>query len=117
MAGYIKHLKELSQTDREMEVDLKISGSYHELIHEEPVSAVTAQTNATGWTCNNYELGEIQLYGDNCTVDVLFNAAGDHDRDRGYCGTSLSGDAVAVIDDKGDVTFRDVSALLDDEEG
>jgi len=113
MTDYIKHLNTLSQVELESAIDSKIADSYHDIIHHDAASAAIAETNATGWACDDYGIVDIQLGNDECTVDLTFHAAGDQDPDRGYCGTSISGEAVAVIDHDGDVTYRNISGSVD----
>lgn len=116
MPNYIAYLRGLSKSQLETEIDAKIADNHLELIHDEALSGPTADTNAYGWGIDTYEIvdcaSELDLSGDRVAVHISAQARGDQDLDKPPCGDTIDIDAVAVIDDNGDVTFKDVEAAV-----
>jgi hypothetical protein len=69
-----------------------------------------ADTNASGYSVDEYEITSIELGEDECVVTLGYGASGDQHEDRMYLGETIRGEAVAVVDDRQHVTYRDVSA-------
>ena len=113
MPGYIDKLRRLTKEELENEIDGKIADSYGELINSEGASSAIAVTNAFGWGCDEYEVTNIDVQEDECVVDISWHASGDQDEDKPFCGDSISGTAQAVIDDDGNVSYRDIEAETD----
>jgi len=111
--NYIDTFKTKPPAQQDSEIDDKISGSYHELIHTEAAASATASTNASGWFCDEYYDVEFEIEEDTIVVTLGWHATGDQDSDKGYCGTTISGNATAKINSDGGVTFEDVSAEVD----
>jgi hypothetical protein len=114
--NYIEFLNRIDEADRNDLIEDKIEKSYYNLIHTEELSSVICATNATGFTCDEYNITEINIDENSCDVSIEFWASGDQDPDHGHCGTALSGSATAHIDCNGIVSYSDISAELDVDE-
>jgi hypothetical protein len=116
MPKYIQHLRGLSKSALETEIDSKIADNYHDIIHDEALSGPTAETNADGWGMDTYEVidkaEDIDLSSSRVQVNITAQACGDQDPDKPWCGDVIDVEATAVIDDEGDVSFDDVVAAV-----
>jgi hypothetical protein len=100
--SYLDQLRRLSEKDRMAEVQSKIDDTMHEIIDTEAFSSAMAETNAAPWDVGECDVTDIQFDDENdtCVVRLMYNASGDQDPDKMYCGTEITGEAVAVIDSK-----------------
>jgi hypothetical protein len=48
------------------------------------------------------------LEEDSCTVGLTFEIKGEQDEDSGYLADTINGEAEAIIDEFGNVIFRDI---------
>jgi hypothetical protein len=114
MSNYLEHLRGLPKAQLANEIDGKIADSYLGLIHDDALSGPIAETNATGFMMEEYEIGEpldaLDLSGSTVDVPIRAYAAGDQDTDKPWCGDKITVTATARIDDSGDVEFVDVEA-------
>lgn len=113
--NYVEYLRGLSEHDQAKAIDAKIAGIYDQLITAREVQSVMVETNATDWACDEYEVDEIEFGEDHCRVSISFGASGEQDEDSFFAGRSLSGSAIAMIDARGAVEFREVEASIDEE--
>ena len=59
------------------------------------------------------EIGEVKFGEGRCTATVSFSFSGDQDDDKPWCGTEITGQCIASVDENGDVTLSNVSAERD----
>ncbi len=89
-------------------VEALILEAAHGIVEHENFASEMATTNATGW-----EVTDCLVQGfadDAATVSVSYTARGDQEPDRPYSGTMIRGEAVAVINVDGQVSFMNVTA-------
>ena len=103
MPGYMTHLKNLSPEKLDREIDGKIADSYQAVLDSDGACAVVTPADATGWEGEGYEVDDLELTAHQCLVEISWQAynAGD--------GT-MAGTAQAVIDDDGNISYREVHA-------
>ncbi|MDI6451877.1 PIN domain-containing protein, partial [Anaerobaca lacustris] len=111
---YIDYLRSLSEEDRERELDSKIADTHYSLGDEETVCGLMATTNTAGWDNQEYEILDVQVEHDVARVRIWFRVVGEPDRDRPFCGDTVSGTAVAEIDRFGNVTYSIEEANVED---
>jgi len=111
-ANYIHYLNTLTEAERESAVDEKIADTHHEILESEQFANIIAETNATGWGIDDYEIEDIDIDDDECTVHVSYSASGDQEEDKMYSGDKVTGTASAVIDSHGAVGYREITAEL-----
>ena len=92
------------------------------LLNSDEVSAAIAETNADGWILDDIDVCSVEpcyaaghMSGLRARID--WNASGDQDPDRAYCGTSAKGTAVVCLEDDGTLTVEDVSGYVIRPEG
>ena len=116
MSSYIKHLRGLPKDQLESEIDGKIVDNYSGLIDADAVNGAIAESNATGFMVDTYEIvdeiKDVDLSGSFVDVAISTNAIGEQDTDKPYCGDEIKVTATARIDDEGNVEFKDVEAKL-----
>jgi hypothetical protein len=119
--NYIDHLKGLSKDELEAAVESKISDTGHDLVDAEAVSSEMASSNATGWGMDVFEIVDVDLSHPNeARVRIGFTLSGDQEDEKPFCGTSIEGEALAIIDARGGVRYTNVTAerdLGDDDDG
>jgi predicted nucleic acid-binding protein len=95
------------------EVEEVIGEAIDDLSNEDEISSLIAESNADGWTCDDFTIENVDSYKGAWIVDVSFKFSGDQKDDRPWCGTEISGRCVATISADKEVTFSDISAELD----
>jgi hypothetical protein len=63
------------------------------------------------------EIYDVSFEQGRCRVKVGFSFCGDQDNDKPWCGTEITGECVAWVDEDGDVELSNISADLDRDEG
>ena len=116
MKSYIKHFRGLPTDRLESEIDGKIADKYVDLIDADAVNGAIAESNATGFMMDTYEIvdemKDLDLGGSFVDIQISANAVGEQDTDKPYCGDEIKVTATARLDDEGNVEFRDVAAKL-----
>ncbi len=113
--SYVDQLRRLSEDDRMTAVQSMIDETNHEIIETEAFCSAMAVTNAAPWKvdeCNDIDI-DFDDDDDTCIVRVTFKASGDQDPDRTYSGNVITGEAEAVIDVKGQVSYQNVTGEVD----
>jgi hypothetical protein len=110
--NYIHYLKGLTEAGRETAIDEKIAETNHEILDSEAFASAIAETNATGWGVDEYEIEEINLGDKECIVRLSYSASGDQEEDKMYSGDKATGTAEAVIDSQGAVEYREITAEI-----
>src|SRR5262249_14796503 len=113
--NYIDQLRGLSDADRRTEVEDRIGDTKHQIIESEAFCCTMAETNASDWDIDEYEVTGIDIdkENDRCLVRLTYKASGDQDPERMYYGTDITGEVEAVIDGRGDVIYQNVTAEVD----
>jgi hypothetical protein len=118
MPGYIQELRQMTVEQRENALSEKIEATYRDLTHTDRMGSVIAETNALGWGVEDFnildKIEDIDVSGDEVRVNISFSGSGDQEEDHGFLGDSLAGNAVAVINDDGDVEYHEISAEIDE---
>jgi hypothetical protein len=112
--NYLEYLRRLSPGDLEGVVDDLVAGTNGELLASPEATGAMAETNATGWAVDDYEVQAIDLEEGECVVSLTFKATGVQRVELAPCGDRISGEAEAVIDSRGDVTYQNVSAEIEE---
>lgn len=110
--NYIHYLKDRSDAERGAEIDEKIAETYHEILDSEIFASAIAETNASGWGMDEYEVQNIDLGDEECIVRLTYSASGDQAEDKPYSGDKVTGTAEAIIDSQGAVDYREITAEL-----
>lgn len=103
MPGYMAHLKRLSPEELDREIEGKIAGSYQAVLESDGACAVVTPADAFGWEGAGYEVDDLELTANQCAVEISWQAANAGDGD-------MAGTAQAVIDDEGNISYREVHA-------
>lgn len=111
---YIEQLKKLTKSELETEIDSKISDTGHHLLDTDAVASEMASSNATGWGLDVFEVIDVDIsHPDKARVKIGFTLSGDQNNDQSFCGTAIEGEALAIIDADGDVSYSNVTAERD----
>lgn len=108
--NYIHYLKGLTEAERESAIDEKIAETHHEILDSEVFANAIAETNASGWGVDEYEIEDIDLGDEECIARLSYSASGDQEEDKMYSGDKVTGTAKAVIDSQGAVEYREITA-------
>jgi hypothetical protein len=111
---YVGYIKGLPKDEQEGEIDSKISETMAGLLDAEAVSSEMASSNADGWGIDVFEVLGIDLSRpDEIRAKVSFTLSGNQKDDQQFCGTSIEGETVAIIDASGHVRYTEVTAERD----
>ena len=115
--SFIKQFQKMGANERESVIDDKVSNSMHEITQDGTFCDCSAGTNATDWGVDDYEFDAdyAEIVDDEVHVPLDYHASGEQLDDHMYCGTEITGEAVAVIDDKGQIRFEEVTAEVAEE--
>ncbi|MBN2384608.1 hypothetical protein JXQ70_17175 [bacterium] len=113
LSNFVEYLRSLNEEDQQKEIDGKIAETFHEILHDDLVNSLTADMNATGWGCDTYDVVRSDISDRECSVEISFIVTGDQDPDKGHLGNSISGSAIATIDEDGKVDYKVTSAEID----
>lgn len=83
-----------------------------EIIDDDVFSHVAAGTNASAWDFADYETGDVDAGEDDIRVHVTYSASGEQEDDMMFWGNRICGEAVAIIDDNGKVSYEEVTAEI-----
>ena len=112
--GYLAYLRGLPRDALEQEIDSKMADNQYALINEGEVCSAIAETNAAGWGVDDYEVEDIDVADDACRVKINWSAQGKQLEEKPFCGSEVKGQAEVVIDDRGEVTYGEVTAKVVD---
>jgi hypothetical protein len=108
--NYIAYLRTLNAEELHSELDERISLAVQDLVDSDAVIAEMTETNTTSWDVDDFGIGDIDLSGESASVDLTFTVTGEQEDDKPWSGTQAAGEATAIIDSNGNVSFEDVSA-------
>jgi hypothetical protein len=97
----------------EREIDDMIADTKHEIMDAREFCDAMAGTNAA-YDVEDYEVTAVNFGEGLCVVQLTYAASGEQEEDRAYCGSRIVGEAKAVIDASGRVSYQDVTATVDD---
>jgi hypothetical protein len=109
-SNYIQYLKGLAEPDQRAAIDEKIADTYHEILDSEAFISATAETNASGWGMDEYEILDLNLGEAECSVKLSYSASGEQDMEKPSSGDSITGTAEAAIGSHGAVDYREITA-------
>ena len=111
--NYVEYLRSLPEDEVEPELESKIDDASCKLLDAETVASAVASSNATGWGKDEIQILDWDLQLDaEARVRIGFTLSGNQEDDKSFAGTSIEGEAIAVIAPSGDVRFRNVTAEL-----
>jgi hypothetical protein len=111
--SYIEYLRGLSKADLRIEVDSRLAETHQEISDAEEFNNAIAETNATGFTIDEYEIEDIDLDEEESIARLNFISSGDQLEDRMHCGNRITGKAEAVFDRVGRLEYRNITAQVD----
>jgi hypothetical protein len=113
---FLTYLRSLSPEELTSELQEKIKDACHDLDNDDAVAGEIAMTNATGFGVEDVEIGDVDLSGSPGKANFSFTMTGDQNEDQPWSGTTIKGDAVAIIDADESITIKDISAERDMDE-
>lgn len=110
---YIEYLVSLSEAELRIEIESRISETIFEIVDSEEFSGAISETNASGFSIDDYEVGEIVLMEGECIASISFSSDGDQLLDKPFCGNRIIGEAAAIFNGEGEIEYRSISAEVD----
>lgn len=111
--SYIEYLMGLSEPELRTEIESRVADTRHEIVDSEEFGGTIADTNATGFSIDDYEVEEIYLDQEECVAKITFSSTGEQLEDRIPCGNRITGEADAVLDVEGRIEYRISTAEVD----
>jgi hypothetical protein len=111
--SYVDELRQLSEEALRDEIETKIADTGHDLTDVDCVASEIATTNAVGWGLDTFDVEEIEFVQGTVEVRISYQLTGDQEDDKSWHGTEISGNALAIINGDGEVSYTDVTASRD----
>ncbi len=108
--NFLRDLQELSEEKRLAAVEEKIAETVHEILDSEVFANSIAETNASDWGMDEYEIQNIDLRDKECIARLAYTASGVQVEDKPYSGDTVKGTAESLFDAHGDVKYRAITA-------
>jgi len=111
MSGYIKYLRSLNETDRSREVHRKISRTCFDIVDTSAFcDCSTEETADKDWTVTDLMFigDKLTIHGEEARLPFEYTAG---EREALH-GITIDGEAVAVFDDEGNVSYEEVEAKV-----
>ena len=105
-----------SSVTRESVIEDLISQSISELVDDDPISSLIAQTNADGWGCDTFDLSNIRYKTGVWTANVEFTFSGKQDDEKPWHGTQIVGNCAVTIDEEHLVSFHSIEAEIESDD-
>lgn len=90
--------------------EAKIFETLHWICDFDPVASEIAMTNAVGWGVDVCQVLDVKIVNDEVTVHIGYILEGEQKDDQPWCGTKISGEAIAVIGQDGGVAYTEITA-------
>lgn len=97
----------------EDEIDDLVSEALGDLVNREEIGDLIALTNACGWYCDGYDIGEAKYKDGTWVADVTFSFSGDQDEDKSWHGSEITGKCVVQIYEDKSVSISEIEACLE----
>lgn len=110
---FVQRLREMDASARDNEIDMIIANTNQEVMDSEEFASEMANTNATAFDVDDYEVAGVTFEPEECVVRLSYSASGEHDEDKAFGGDRITGSAELVIDCSGYVSYRNVTAEVD----
>jgi hypothetical protein len=110
--GFVRDLKGMSKDALALAIDNKLADAAFVLVDMGNAPDQMAGSNATGFYVDDYEVEQVDFSSGECRVSLTWHATGDQEDDKPFTGNTLRGTAIAVINDLGEVEFKDVTCEL-----
>ena len=112
--SYLEELQGMSEDKRADAIESKIADACHLLVESDEFERAAGSTNATDWAVDEWDMVLVEIDEDECVVQITYSAAGEQMDDDFFSGDCISGEAQAVIDAAGNVSFREVTVEVSD---
>jgi hypothetical protein len=109
----IAELKALSRDELMSWAESKIDDTLHDICDYDLIASEIAMSNAVGWGVDVFDVLDVEIGDDEIRARVEYQLCGDQEDDKPWHGTSISGEATAVISPDGTVDYRDITASRD----
>ena len=114
MQGYIKRLERLAPEDQEVEVEEQIERTYENIVQDPGFRDVMVGTNVWNWAIDQCNILAMDIGDGEVRAKLSYLASGEYEdnADKPLLGNKIRGEALAVVDDNGDVRYETVTAEL-----
>jgi hypothetical protein len=117
LTDYIGDLRKLSDAERQSEIEKKLGATSHKILDSEPFRRASAVTNATGWGVDECHIQSVEFAEEMCLVKLSYSATDEQEGEQPGAGGKITGTATAVIDRRGVVEYREITAEVEHHTG
>lgn len=111
---FVRFLRGLPEEDRASHIEDLISETDHQILDDEIICGLMAETNAGGWDCSGWELLKTEFASGKCFATLSFSLSGEQNEDKPFSGTSIKGVCVAEISDDRSIDYEITEASVSD---
>jgi hypothetical protein len=109
----IQQLQTVPREAQEDFLEALLSKEVHRLADDSLISDLIATMNTAGCGLDTFGLLDFKFEDGQCVAKIEFSLTGPQNDDQPWCGTTINGSCLAIIDEAGDVEFRNVEAAVD----
>jgi len=95
------------------EIEGVIDDAMHGITDEGDIPSLIAGTNALGWSCDAYNVENLQFRSGKWAAQVSFLLSGEQDEDKPWCGDKITGRCIVTIDSDKTCSFSNIEANLE----
>jgi hypothetical protein len=110
IGNFIDFLKNLDEEEQKESLEELLEEAGYDIVNDEVVGSAIAETNATGYNVEQYEINDIEIGDDEVTVSFNFYLSGHQDPDKPHGGDAIHGEALAIIDGERNLSTEVLSA-------
>lgn len=111
---FVRFLRGLPEEDRASHIEDLIAETDHEIMNDDIICGLMAETNACDWDCSGWELLRTEFASGKCFATLSFSLSGEQDEDKPFSGTSIKGVCVAKISDDRSIDYEITEASVRD---
>ena len=111
---FVRFLRGLSEKDCASHIEDLIAETDHQILNDEIICGLMAETNAVDWDCSGWELLKVEFASGKCLATLSFSMSGEQDEDKPFSGTSIKGNCLAEISDDHSIEYKVTEASVTD---
>jgi hypothetical protein len=103
----IDELKALSEDELQGELEEMLEQHVRGLTNDDTISGLIAGSNALGWGLDTWDIDKVDISKPGeIKVKLSFNFSGNQEDEKPWCGTAISGTAIATIKSEEEIRIR-----------
>jgi len=115
MRGYISRLKGMLPKEQRAEIKRKLHANDHKSYTSGEFSCTSVPNKRERLGRYEQYITKVEIEKELVRVRLNYTASGDQDNESPFSGDRISGEAVALIDDDGELRYKSIAAEVDED--